>query len=152
MKSNGLAKQMSVHEVKSKIQYDGLSSQARNWPISEQLQSAHAESSADYSTITLNSIWRDVARQINVRKAKAKDIEQLSSYLHRQDMISYEEYVHLNSAMHDYAIHSQQDYYVDYIELWNKRLESAIRYGAGRSEIEMIHRIQTILQDIHNLR
>ena len=108
--------------------------------------------------IAVAGIWREVARNIDVREANPREIISLSSQLFEAGVISYDDHMDLsfqpevnpdsNEASSVPFNHDKKDY----IDLWQRKEQNVIRSGGDRNQIEDTHRIQAILAYVDSLK
>ncbi|WP_138379172.1 hypothetical protein [Luteithermobacter gelatinilyticus] len=104
--------------------------------------------------LSVSPVWQQVADRITVRHATPVEMIDLSRTLYNTGTISFEDHVNLSfqpeinaDADNDPAAHEKKDF----IALWEKKLETAVRQGADREELETIQRIQGILGYLDSL-
>jgi len=101
-------------------------------------------------------IWQKIAGRFKVSNATPKDMLRLSQTLFDADIINIEDHILLSfqpelnpDDLSETKAFSHKR--KDYIALWENKHEAAIRFGAGREELEGIYRIQSILKYVESL-
>ena len=108
---------------------------------------------ADARLLSISPVWRDVAGRIDLRHASPLEMIDLSRTLYESGVISFEDHINLSfqpevNADGDGAATEKKDF----IALWQGKQDEALRQGAGRAELEDLHRIQAILGYIDSIR
>lgn len=94
--------------------------------------------------VTLSPIWIEVAGDINVQDATSEEIAGLSKRLYSADAITFDDHVEL-------SFNANGEQRQNFIDHWQSRQDSAVRYGAQREELEGLLRIQSILGFVDSL-
>lgn len=94
--------------------------------------------------ITLSPIWGEVAVDIDVKRATSEEIAGLSKRLYEANAITFEDHVEL-------SFNADGDQPKNFLDHWQSRQDSAVRYGAQREELEGLVRIQSILGFVDSL-
>lgn len=94
--------------------------------------------------VTLSPIWAEVAVDIDVKKATSEEIATLSKRLYEARAITFEDHVEL-------SFNVEGDQPQNFLDHWQARQDSAVRYGAQREELEGLVRIQSILGFVDSL-
>jgi len=103
------------------------------------------------------TIWRKLAREIDVRAATPREIIALSHQLFKAGAIGYEDHISLSfqpemnldspTKLKPFS-HERRDY----IAFWQSKQENVLRFGGDRKQIEETHRIQALLVYLDNLK
>lgn len=106
--------------------------------------------------LSLSPVWKKLAGSIKVSQATPHEILRLSQTLFDAKIINTEDHILLSfqpelnpddlSETKPFS-HKRKDY----IALWENKQEAAMRFGAGREELEGIYRIQSILKYVESL-
>lgn len=96
--------------------------------------------------VDISPIWEEVASEINLRRATADEVAELSSKLFKADVITFEDHVNLSFQ------ENPDEGEIDFIHYWQNRQQDATYHGASRDELSDIIRIQSILGYVDSLR
>ena len=103
--------------------------------------------------VDISPVWQEVASRIDPRAASPLEMIELSRSLYESGVISFEDHVNLSFQPEvnadDAGAATEKK---DFITLWQGKQDEALRQGAGRAELEDLHRIQAILGYIDSIR